>query len=66
MSGECSDGSNDQRGFSALAWQVEDLTVICDSGSSYHMSHSSTKIINYHESNAYMRKVSGAKYPIEG
>ena len=40
MSGECNDESNDERGCSALAWQVGDLTVICDSGASCHMSHS--------------------------
>ena len=30
------------------------------------MSHSPTGIINYRESNAYMRTASGARYPIEG
>ena len=66
MSGEYSDESNDERGCSALAWQVGDLTLICDSGASCHMSHSSTGMVNYHESNTYMRTASGARYPIEG
>ena len=51
MSGECNDESNDERGCSALAWEVGDLTVICDSGASCSMSHSSTGMINYRESN---------------
>ena len=66
MSGECNDESNDEGECSALAWQVGDLTVICDSGASYHMSYSSTGMMNYRESNAYMRTESGARYPIEG
>ena len=40
MSGEYNDESKDERGCSALAWQVGDLTMICDSGASCHMSHS--------------------------
>ena len=40
--------------------------MICDSGVSYHMSHSSTGMINYRESNAYMRTARGSRYPIEG
>ena len=66
MSGECNDESNYEGGCSALAWQVGGLTVICDSGASYYMSHSSTGMINYRESNAYMRTASGARCPIEG
>ena len=66
MSGESSDESEDEGGYSALAWQVEDLTVICDSGASCHMSHTATGIINYRVSNTYMRTASGARYPIEG
>ena len=65
MSGEYNDESNDEEGCSALAWQVGDLTVICDSGASCHMSHSSTGMVNYRESNAYMRKASGSRYSIE-
>ena len=53
MSGEYNDESIDEGGCSALAWQVGDLTVMCDSGASCHMSHSSTGMINYRESNAY-------------
>ena len=49
-----------------LAWQVGDLTVICDSETSCHMSHSATGIINYCESNACMWTASGTRYPIEG
>ena len=65
MSGECNEESNYEGGCSVLAWQVGDLTVICDSGASCHMSHSSTGMISYRESNAYMRTASGARYPIE-
>ena len=65
MSGKYSNGSNDEGSCSALAWQVGNLTVICDSGASCHMSHLSTRIINYRESNAYMRTASGARYLIE-
>ena len=36
MSGGYNDESNDEGGCSALAWQVGDLTVICDSGASCH------------------------------
>lgn len=32
----------DQGGCRALAWQVGDLPIICDSGASYHMHQSST------------------------
>ena len=53
-------------GCSAPAWQVGDLTVICDNGASCHMSHSATGMLNYRESNAYMRTASGSRYPIEG
>ena len=66
MSGECNDESNDEGGCSALAWQVGDLTVICDSGATCHLSHSSTGIMHYRESNAYMRTASGARYSTEG
>ena len=66
MSGEYNDEYIDEEGCSALAWQVGDLTMICDSGASCHMSHSSTGMINYRESNAYMRTASGSRYPIEG
>ena len=45
MLGEYSDKSNDDGGYSVLAWQVGDLTVICDSGASCHMSHSSTGML---------------------
>ena len=38
MSGECNDESNHEWGCSALAWQVGNLTVICDSGASCHVS----------------------------
>ena len=52
---------------STLAWHIGDLTVICDSGASCHMSHSSTGMkLNYRESNANMRTASGERYPIEG
>ena len=44
-SGEYNDEWIDEGGCSALAWQVGDLTVICDSGASCHMSHSSTGMI---------------------
>ena len=60
------DESIDDGGYSALAWQVGSLTVLCDSGASCHMSHSATGMLNYRESNAYMRTVSGSRYPIEG
>ena len=66
MSGEYNDESIDKGGCSALGWQVGDLTVICDSGASCNMSHSATGMLNYRESNAYMRTASGSKYPIEG
>ena len=66
MSGEYNDESIDEGGCNALAWQVGDLTVICDSGTSCHMSHSATGMLNYRESNAYMRTASGSRYPIEG
>ena len=66
MSGEYSDESIDDGGCSALAWQVGDLMVICDSGASCHMSHSATGMLDYRESNAYMRTASGSRYPIEG
>ena len=66
MSGEYNGESIDEGDCSALAWQVGDLTMICDSGASYHMSHSSTGMVSYRESNAYMRTASGSRYPIEG
>ena len=66
MSGECNDESNNEGGCSALAWKMGGFTVICDSGASCHTSHSSTGMINYRESNAYMRTASGARYPIGG
>ena len=66
MLGEYNNESNDEGGCSALAWQVGDPTVICNSGASCHMSYSSTGMLNYRESNAYMRMVSCARYPIEG
>ena len=66
MSDEYNDESIDEEGCSALAWQVGDLTVICDSGASCHMSHSATGMLNYRGSNAYMRTASGSRYPIEG
>ena len=53
-------------GTNALAWQMEDLPVICDNGASCHMSHSSTGMINYREANASMRIASGQRYPIDG
>ena len=65
MSGEYNDESNDEGGCSALAWQVGDLTVICDSRASCHMSHSATEMLNYRESNAYIRTASESKYTIE-
>ena len=43
-----------------------DLPVICDKGTSCHMSHSSTGMINYREANATMRTASGKRYSIEG
>ena len=43
MSYEYNNESNDEGGYSALAWQVGDLTIICDSGASCHMSYSSTE-----------------------
>ena len=49
ISGKCNDESNDEGGCSALAWQVGDLTVICDSMATCHLSHSSTGMINYRE-----------------
>ena len=49
----------------ALAWQVGDITFICDGGASCHMSYSSTGSTNYHESNAYMRTASVVRYTIE-
>ena len=52
-------------GTNALAWQMENLPVICDNGASCHMSHSSTGMINYREANATMRTASGKRYPIE-
>ena len=66
MSGEYNDESIDEGGCSAPAWQVGDVTVICDNGASCHMSHSATAMLNYRESNAYMRTASGSRYPIEG
>ena len=50
--GEVRDESIDIGGCSALPWQVGDLIVICDSGASCHMSHSSAGMLNYRESNA--------------
>ena len=50
MSGEYDDESIDEGACSALAWQVGDLTVICDSGASCHISHSATGMLNYLES----------------
>ena len=66
MSGEYNNESIDDGGFIPLAWQVGDLTVICDSRASCHMSPSATGMLNYRESNAYMRTASGSRYPIEG
>ena len=66
MSGEYNDESIDEGGCSAHAWQVGDLTVICGSGASCHMSHSATGMLNYRESNAYMQTASRSRYPIEG
>ena len=40
MSGECNGEPNDEGGCNALAWQVGDLTVICGSEASCHMSYS--------------------------
>ena len=65
MSGKCNGESNGEGGCTAFAWQVGDLTVICDSGASCYMSHTSSGM-NYRESNAYMRTASGARCPIEG
>ena len=54
-------------GTDALAWQMGDLPVICDNGTSCHMSHSSTAMINYHrEANATTRTASRKRYPIQG
>ena len=66
MSGEYNNESNDEGGCSALAWQVGDPMVLCDSGASCHMSHSSTGMMSYRKSNAHLRTASGARYPIEG
>ena len=66
MSGEYNDESIDEGGCSAPAWKVGDLTVICDSGASCHIPHSATGMLNYRESNAYMRTASGSRYLIEG
>ena len=66
MSGEYNDESIDKGDCSAPAWQVGDLTVICDNGESCHMSHSATGMLNYRESNAYMRTASESRYPIQG
>ena len=66
MSDEYNNESNDEGGCSALAWQVGDLTFICDRRASCQMSYSSAGMMNYRESNAYMRTTSGARYPIEG
>ena len=66
MSGEYNNESTDDGGCSALAPQVGDLTVIFDIGASCHMSYPSTGMMNYRESNAYMRTASGARYPIKG
>ena len=62
MSGEYNNESNYEGGCSAFAWQLGDLTVVCDSRASCHMSYSSTGLMNYRESNAYMQTVSGARY----
>ena len=64
--GEVHDESVDIGGCSVLAWQVGNLTVICDSGASYRMPHSSTGMLNFCESNANMLTASGERYPIEG
>ena len=53
-------------GTNALAWQMGNLPVICDNGTSCHMSHSFTGMINNSEANATMRAASGKRYPIEG
>ena len=66
MSGEYNNESNDEEGSSTLAWQVGDLTVICDSGASCHMSYSPIRMMNFRKSNAYMRTVSGVRYPMGG
>ena len=44
-------------GTNALVWQMGNLPVICDNGASCHMSHSSTGMINYRESNSTMLTV---------
>lgn len=51
---------------SVLAWQEGDLSIMRDDGVSCNMSHSSIGMLYYHKSNAFMRAVSGARYPIEG
>ena len=53
-------------GCRARAWQVGDIPVICDNGASCHMSYSSTGMLNYRETNAFMRTASGKRFPIEG
>lgn len=42
------------------------VPVICDSGTSGHISGSSTRMFNYRESNETMQTVSGDKCPIQG
>ena len=43
-----------------------DILVICDNGASCHMSSSSTGMINYRETQTFMKTASSSKYPIEG
>ena len=43
-------------------WGISRLYAIVG----HRVTHSSTGILNYRESNAYMRTASGSRYPIEG
>ena len=54
-----SGGRLKHKGGCALDWQVGNISVICDNGASCHMSSSSTGMINYRETKAFMKTASG-------
>jgi len=47
-------------------WQMEDIPIICVNGASCHMSYLSTGMINYRETNVFIRTASGKIFPVEG
>ena len=50
--------------FDALKWKTGDIAVICDNEASYHMTSSSTGMINYREAKSFMRTGSGSRYRV--